>query len=147
MSSFARPSADAFNGANWQNQLGSTSNLFQSIDETSPDDTNFVSSPAAPSNLVYVCNLSSVPDPGIDTGMSLFARLAKSPTSASQIDMAAELRQGYVNEGTQGTLICTITATNVGTSFVTFQHDLSTTEAGTISDFAALFIRFTANQV
>lgn len=147
MATFGRPSADAFNGDNWTNELGLTTNLFDSINESIPDASNFIDSPSAPSNLVYVCNLSSVPDPGIDTGMSLFAAMAKAPIGAAQIDMTAELRQGYVNEGTQGTLICTITAANVGTSFVIYQHDLTTTEASTITNFGNLFMRFTANQV
>ena len=146
MPNFARPSADANNSGAYQNQVGGSSNLYQSIDEANPDDTDYIQSPMAPSTAVYVCNLSSVPDPGVDTDMILFARMRKDPAGAAEIDMTAELRQGYVNEGTQGTLICQLPIMNIDTTFTTYQHNLTTTEAATITDFANLFIRFTTNQ-
>lgn len=147
MATFLRPSADTFNGDSWENQLGSTSNLYQSINEVSPDPANFIDSPAAPSNLVYVTKLDAGTDPGVDDGMILFTYLRKDVGGLAQIDMTAELRQGYVDEGTQGTLICTITATNVSSTSTLFQHDLTNGEGASITDFTDLYIRFVANQV
>lgn len=147
MASFARPSADTDNSGSYENQVGATTNLYQSIDESSPDDTDYISSPAAPASAVYVTKLSTVTDPGVDDGMILFARMRKSPSGAAQIDMTAELRQGYVNEGSQGTLICTISVTNINTTATTYQHDLTTGEGSSITDFSDLYIRFVSNQV
>ena len=146
MPTFARPSADTNNPGSYKNQSGGSTNLFQSIDEVNPDDTNYITSLNAPSTAVYVCNLSSVPNPGINTGMILFARMRKDPGGDANMDMTAELRQGYVSEGAQGTLICQLPITNIDTTFTTYQHNLTTTEASTISDFGNLFMRFTSNQ-
>ena len=57
-----------------------------------------------------------------------------------------ELRQGYVNEGTPGTLIKTTTTTDLPTTWTTYPVTLLEAEAANITDYTDLFLRFVANQ-
>lgn len=147
MATFLRPSADTNNPGSYENQLGLSTDLYQSIDEAVPDDSDYVVSPAAPSSAVYVTKLASGTDPGTDDGMILYARMRKSPSGAAQINMTAELRQGYVSEGSQGTLICTISVSDINATATTYSHALSTAEGASITDFTDLYMRFVSNQV
>ena len=145
MAQFGRPSADTTIG-NWEDELGGTASIFQSIDETSPSDSDFVTSEFAPSSSPYVTKLSSVTDPNVSTGHTVRYRARKDPSTGAQIDLIVELRQGYVSEGSQGTLIATDTEVNLPTSFTTFAFTLSSGEADSITDYSSLFLRFVADQ-
>jgi len=58
-----------------------------------------------------------------------------------------QLRQGYVNEGTPGTLIAEWTHTNIPSAWTGQAQTLSGGQADAITDYANLFLRFVSNQV
>ncbi len=145
MAQFGRPSADTTIGA-WEDELGGTADIFNSINETSPNDSDFITSEFAPSSSPYVTKLTSLTDPVLSTGHTVRYRARKDPSAGSQIDLVVELRQGYVSEGSPGTLIATDTQVNLPTSFTTFAFALSGGEADSITDYTDLYLRFVADQ-
>lgn len=149
MPQYARPSTDE-TGNSFVNQAASNSNMFQSIDETTASDADYIISEKNPSNNVYVCKLSAVTDPLVDTGHIINFRYKKDvAVNAEQIDMTVELREAYANEASQGTLIANGAAAayeNVSSSWTNGSITLSNTAAGTISDYANLALRFSFNK-
>ena len=63
---FARPAADRTDG-NWVSQVPSSLNLYQSIDETSYSDADYIRSGATPSNDTCTIDLSSIATPQAGT--------------------------------------------------------------------------------
>ncbi len=145
MAQFARPNADASIGA-YEDELGGTSDIFNSIDEASPNDSDFITSEFSPSSSPYVCGLSSVTDPLSSIGHVVRYRARKDPSTGAQIDLTVELREGYVNEGSPGTLIATDSQVDLPTAFTTFSFALSGGEADAITDYSDLFLRFVSDQ-
>jgi hypothetical protein len=139
---FARPDNDTTIG-NFTDDGGGTLNIFQAIDETSPSDTDYIRSPTSPASEVYVCRLSDVVDPVSSAGHIMRMRTSADQASQESIDFTQQLRQGYTNEGSQGTLIATQSRTGVtSTTWTTSTHNLSGAEADAITDYTALFFRF-----
>ena len=63
------------------------------------------------------------------------------------LDFTQQLRQGYVSEGTPGTLIASQSRTGVNTTtWTTSTYTLSGAEADAITDYTALFFRFLVNK-
>lgn len=146
MPQFGRPSADTSIGT-YTDQVGGTTNIYTTIDETSPSDADYIRSVAAPANAPYVTKLSNVEDPVSSSGHVIRCRMAKDAAGGATINATVQLRQGYVSEGTPGTLIATIPNTsNISETFTDFTHTLSGAEADAISDYTSLFIRIVANQ-
>lgn len=147
MAQFARPDNDFNNPGSWTDEAAGSTNIFQSIDETSPSDADYIQSPLAPSTAIYVARLSDIEDPVSSTGHVLRTRYAKNSAGGAQIDIVNQLREGYVNEGSPGTLIVARTFTDVSETFTTDAYTLSAGEADSITDYTDLFMRMTANQV
>ena len=147
MPQFGRPSADTNNPGGFVDEGSASTNLFQSIDEVTASDTDFIQSPTAPSNDVYVTKLSTLEDPQTGTGHTVRYRYEKNTSGGAQIDLTVQLRSGYVSEATPGTLIASWTHTNIGTPWTTQTQNLSTTEADNISAYNDLYLRFDVNQV
>jgi hypothetical protein len=147
MPQFARPDADTAVG-NFTTQAGGTTNLFQQIDETSANDADFVRSPVSPVSEVYVCRLSDVVDPVSSSGHVLRMRTANDVGAGGEtLDYTLQLRQGYVNEGSPGTLIATLTRSSVNsTTWTDSSLTLSGGEADAITDYTALFLRLVINK-
>ena len=145
MAQFGRPSVDTYNGDSYVNQAGSGSNLFQSIDEAAADDTDYIKSPNNPTQKAYVTKLTSLIDPTLSTNHVIRVRAKKDLTNTNTLNLAVELREGYVNEGSKGTLIATLTQSNVTTAFVTYSYTLSGAEANAITDYTNLYLRIVAN--
>src|SRR5688572_6700240 len=101
MAQFARPDADTTIG-NFSDAGGGTTNIFQSIDEVSPSDADYVRSPTSPSSEVYVCRLSDVVDPVLSTGHVMRMRTSTDQDAQEVISFTQQLRMTYVNEGSQG---------------------------------------------
>lgn len=137
MPQFARPNQDVVAWA---------SGSFASIDEVAVDDNDFVQSDSNPNNDPYVTKLSSVTDPVSSSGHVVRYRIQK-PFGSAQVDLTVQLRQGYVSEGAQGTLIASWSHTNVPGGFVTWVRSLSGAEADAITDYASLYLRFVADQI
>lgn len=143
---FGRPSADTSIGT-WTDQAAGTTNIYQSIDEISFSDADYIQSVSAPSSAPYVTKLTTLEDPVSSSGHTVRYRYAKSAAGGAQIDLTVELRQGYTNEGSPGTLIATHSYTNISDTVTQAAETLTTGEADTITDYTDLYLRFVANQV
>jgi hypothetical protein len=147
MAQFARPDADTNNPGSFTDQGGGSSNIFNSIDEASPSDADYIRSPTSPASAVYVCRLSDITDPASSSGHTIRMRTATDLDSQESIDFTQQLRQGYVSEGTPGTLIASQSRAGVAsTSWTTSAYTLSGAEADAITDYTALFFRFVVNK-
>ena len=146
MSQFARPSTDTTLGS-YTDQVGGGTNIFETIDEVAADDGDYIQSPLAPSSAAYVTKLTSVEDPQSSSGHVVRYRYQKNAAGGAQIDLTVQLRQGYVNEGTPGTLIAEWTHTNIPSSWTAGSQTLSGAQADAITNYGDLFLRFVSNQV
>lgn len=146
MAQFGRPSTDTTRD-NWEEDDGTTTSIFDQIDETSFDDADYIRTGLVPTADVYVTKLTSVTDPLQSTGHIVRYRYGKDTAGGAQVDITVQLRQGYVNEGSQGTLIHSEVHTNVGVYPIAGSFTLSGGEADSITDYADLFLRIVANQV
>lgn len=145
------PSADAHVGTGWQNEVGGTTNLWQSIDEADPVDTDFVRSPNDPtSSAVYVTTLGTDPveNPNVTTGHIASYRYKKTNVSATPtINLTVQLRQNYVSEASQGTLIASRVHNGISTAWTTQNVELTAGEAGAITYPFTPQLRFIFEQV
>jgi hypothetical protein len=146
ISQFGRPSTDTTNESYTDEGAGST-NIFNSIDESSASESDFIQSASAPTTDVYVTKLTTLEDPEVSTGHIVRYRYQKDASGGSQIDLVVQLREGYVNEGTPGTLIASNTHANISNGWTAGTFTLSAGEADAIGDYDDLFLRLTANQV
>lgn len=146
MAQFGRPSADTLRD-NWEGSDGATTNLFTYIDEEVASDTEYVRTVPAPTDDVYVTKLSAVSDPLSSAGHYVRYRYGKDPAGGALIVLTVQLRQGYVNESSRGTLIASWTHNISGTGALTTQERLlSAAEADAITDYSNLYLRFVAFQ-
>lgn len=146
MPQFARPDLDTLI-SNFQDQAGGVTNIYLTIDEVTASDADYVRSPAAPVNEVYVSRLSDVTDPVSSAGHIMRMRTATDLAAQQSLDFTQQLRQGYVSEASLGTLIATQTRTGVtSTTFTDSAYTLSAAEADAITDYTALFFRFLVNK-
>src|SRR3990167_3114075 len=146
MAQFARPDADTTLG-NFQDQAGGTTNIYLSIGESVADDADYIRSPTSPVNEAYVCRLSDVTDPVSSSSHVMRMRTSVDQASQESLDFTHQLRQGYVNEGTPGTLIASQSRTAVtSTTWTASTYTLSGAEADAITDYTALFFRFNVNK-
>jgi hypothetical protein len=147
MAQFARPDADT-TISNFTDAGGGTTSIFQSIDETSANDSDYVRSPASPTSEFYVCRLSDVTDPVSSSNHVMRMRTSVDQASQETIDFTQQLRMTYVNEGSPGTLIASQSRNGVtSTTWTDSAYTLSGAEADAITDYTALFFRFVVNKV
>lgn len=147
MTQFLRPSADTLRD-NWSEDDATTDALYAEIDESSPADADYIQTQLVPTNDVYVTKLTSADDPGVSTGHTVRVRRSKSAAAGAQIDLTIQLRQGYVSEGSLGTLIAAVaTLTNISETWTDTAYTLSGAEADAITNYSDLYLRFVGNQV
>ena len=148
MAQFGRPEADTYNSDGWTEDDGNTVDMWEEINEVTASDTDYIRSALAPTSDVYVTRLSDMEDPVSSTNHVVRWRWGKSAAGGATINGTVQLRQGYVNEGTQGTLIATCASAEVvPDAFTDDSYTLSGGEADAITDYTALYIRILANQV
>lgn len=147
MAQFGRPSADTNNDGAWVEDDDTSVDIYLEIDEVSASDADFIKSPSAPVNDVYVTKLTTLEDPVSSSGHTVRYRYQKDSAGGAQIDLTVQLRQGYVSEASQGTLIHSEAVTNISNGWTTGSFTLSGGEADSITDYTDLYIRFVANQV
>jgi hypothetical protein len=145
MAQFGRPTTDTTRD-NWEEDDGTTVNIFDQIDEAIADDADFIRTQLTPTADVYVTKLTSLTDPVSSSGHVVRYRYGKDVTGGDQIDITVQLRQGYVNEGTPGTLIAAATHTNVSSGWTAGSITLSGAEADSITDYTDLYLRFVGNK-
>lgn len=147
MPQFARPDADADNTGAFTDQGGGSTSLFATIDETAASDADYIRSPTSPASAVYTARLSDVTDPASSTGHIMRMRTSVDLAAQESIDFTQQLRQGYVSEASQGTLIASQSRTGVtSTTWTDSAYTLSAAEADAITDYTALFFRFIVNK-
>lgn len=145
MAQFGRPSTDTTNEG-YTNEAAGSTNIYQSIDETSASDADYIQSASAPTSDVYVTKLTTLEDPVSSSGHVIRYRYAKSASGGAQIDLTVQLRQGYTNEGSPGTLIKEWSHTDISNTAATQSQTLAGAEADAITDYTDLYLRFVFNQ-
>lgn len=145
MVQFARPNLDITDG-NWIGSDGNNINSYLLIGEGTADDSTYIESEKAPANDPSVFDLSNVVDPVTSTGHIIRYRYQKSFSAGANLDLTVQLRQGYVSEGAQGTLIHSEVHAAIPTGWTAGTFTLSAGEADSITDYTDLQIRFLANQ-
>jgi hypothetical protein len=143
MPQFGRPSADTANPGAYTDQGGGGSNIYTTIDETSPSDADYIRSPLNPQGAVYVTKLSNLEDPQSASGHTLRTRYAKDAAGGGTINLLVELRQGNA----PGTTISTRTLDGISEAFTTDTYNLPSGEADAITDYTDLYVRYTSTQV
>lgn len=143
MVQLARPSSLITRGS-WTRQDAATAGTALVAALSDDLDTTYVVSDSTVEQDIYVVKLGSVTDPIVNTGHSHKYRYAKSASGGAAIDLVTEFREGYVNEGTLGTLINSHTLSDIsGTTVV--QGSLALTNASAISNYGNLFVRHVKN--
>lgn len=147
MPQFARPSADTNNVDAYTDQGGGSSTIYTTIDESAESDADYIRTVVSPSSDVFVTKLSSVTDPVSSSNHVMRMATAVDVDNQEVLDFTMQLRQGYTNEGAQGTLIATVSRTGVSSSgFVVTTYTLSGAEADAITNYADLYYRFLINK-
>ena len=146
MVQIARPTTDTTRD-NWEEDDGTTVNIFDQIDEVSPDNTDYIRTGFSPTADVYVTKLGSLTDPVTATSHIVRYRIGKDTADGQQIDFVVQLRQAYTNEGAPGTLIAEWEHDNVDNTLATITQTLLAAEANAITDYTNLYFRFVATEV
>jgi hypothetical protein len=135
MAQFRRPNADDSLGG-WQDEAGGSTTIYQSIDESSASDADFVRSPNNPdASEIYNYSLSGGATPAGGTRTFRY-RYAKSASGGRQIDLTVRLRQGT-------TILHTYTHTDISDTFTTAEQVVT---AG-ITDYSDLNVQVWAVDV
>jgi hypothetical protein len=132
----ARPLSTVSAGA-WTDQASGTTDMHSPL----ADETNatYIQSELDPSSSVCEVLLETLSDPGTNAAHQVIYRYAKDGTP--QINLTVQLRQGA------STVIAAQTITNVSSSITDGTLALSEAEAGNITDYSDLRLRFIATQV
>ena len=140
MAQFARPTGDLDNTGSWTPDVGPA--LWEDLDDGASADGNTVVSDSSPTTSEpFTVDLGTITDPTISTGHILRIRWAKNSGGGGSKTIRIELREGYVNESTQGTLIATDDYSLNSTTLQNDETALSGAEADNIGDYSDLQIR------
>lgn len=143
MPQILRPDADVSAGA-WAPTPTSPTTLYDKVDEVTRSDADYISSEQAPSSSAAILGLTSGSDPVSSANHDLNYAIRKDASGGSQIDATVELV-----EDPSGTPVAraTYNHTDVANTWTEYNQTLSGGEADSITDYADLGIRITANQV
>jgi hypothetical protein len=145
MAQYGRPSADTYR-TGWENEIAASTLLYQSIDESSYNDGDYIITGACPASSIYVTKLTAVTDPLTGASHVINYRYKKSETGGSSVDITIQLRQDYTAEGTPGTLIASVFHSNISSTIVAGSYLLSTAEADAITSYSTLYFRVVGDQ-
>lgn len=129
----AVPTSDVSDGG-WTNEVGSATDLWASVDETSASDTDYIQSSATPVNDPVTLGFGSLSTP--QSGTRTLRYRYKKSLASGQVDLVADLMEG-------AGVVQTWTHTDISDSWT----DAAQTVTGSVTNYANLRIRFTANQV
>jgi hypothetical protein len=137
MAQYARPDADIIVSV-W-----TTAPLWSKVDEgATGDGTRIVSDSSPIQSEACVLRLSDITDPVSATGHIIRAKWRDETASGADLLATAELREGYVSEVSQGTLIATLQVTiSTHQTDQTDTYGLSAGETNSIGDYTDLFLR------
>lgn len=141
MTDYGRPDSDGYVG-NYEDQDGGTTDLYQAIDEVTPSDADHIESSNSPSSDPYVCGLSTLSSIESDRSHRVRYKYAKTSSGAEQVDLTVELREGYTDEASKGTLIASWSHTDIAATTTNARQTLTDAEVGSITDYADLWLRF-----
>ena len=142
---FAYPTTDTLRD-NWEEDDGTITAIYDQIDEAANDDSDYIRTQTSPTSDVYVTKFGALVDPVSSAEHTLRLRYAKDSASGDPISLLAQLRQGYTDEGSPGTLIATgLNNTNVSNTWTQADYALSTGEADAITDYSDLYLRLVGN--
>lgn len=139
MAQFARPEADITRTA-WDEDDGTTTDIWDQIDESAFDDADYIKSATPPGANEYETRLSDVTDPVSSSSHVMRWRRRKTPSAGAQINLTVRLLVGT-------TQITSQADTNIPTSFTTTTYTLSGAEADAITDYTDIRMEFVAAQV
>lgn len=151
MAQYAIPDADLVDGT-WLDEGAAAVDMWDGIAPGTPgsigagDDSTFIESIANPSAEACAFGLSTIEDPASSTGHIMRWRRAKDAAAGGQIDLTVEVRQGYTNEGSQGTLINGFADNDLSETIATTSDTFTGGEADAITDYADLQSRFEVTQ-
>jgi hypothetical protein len=128
----AVPASDASTGS-W-----TATPLYPNIDETTADDSNYITSSPNPTSDVCEVAFGTLNDPSLSTGHIIYYRYRKAGNAGKQVDLQVDLVQGT-------TIIATWTHTDIGVGINQASQTLTGTQADSITDYTDLRLRFTAN--
>jgi hypothetical protein len=141
---FLRPIEDTIIGG-YSDAGAGTTDIFESIDEVSPSDVDYVGSREPPINDPYVTRLTAAEAATVNTDHLVRTRVRAAIGSEWGIDYFLELRESYVDEDDKGELIKQWIHALIPTTFTTYEDTLSEAEASNIGEPAELFLRMTFN--
>lgn len=104
----ARPASDVSIGT-WTNDAGGTTNLYQSIDEGTFSDADYIQSAVNPTTDLVKIRLGALVDPAVNTGHIARYRYMTDVVAGQQIDLVVRL---YQADGT--TVVASQSHTNIG---------------------------------
>ena len=134
-----RPDADQTVG-NWTDEAGNTTNLYQSIDEVTPNDSDYVASEANPNNSSYLVRLSD-PAGSVTTAQPITIKYRYEKEGNAACDLLVELVENATTPVTRASK----EHLDIGTAVVSGTITMSTAEKSAVSDWADLYLRFTAD--
>lgn len=147
MPQFGRPSADTNNPGSYTDQAGGSTNIYLTIDEVTQDNADYIRTPVTPSAAVYVTKLSNTTDPLLSTGHIMRMATNTDQDNQETVSFTQQLRQGYVSEASQGTLIASQSRNTVSsTTWTVSTYTLSAAEADAITDYTSLYYRFSITE-
>jgi hypothetical protein len=123
---------------NWTDEGGASIDLYQSIDETPANDSDYIQSENSPVNSATKISLSNPSGSVNPSGPHLLSyRYQKRPSDADQqIDLVVRLIEGASTE------IASWTHTNISTTVVQADQTLTAPQVGAIGNYADLHLEF-----
>jgi hypothetical protein len=109
-------------------------NFYTDIDEASPSDTDYVSSPSNPSSSVFEAKFATVATPADNNGWTLQIRARHRGATSNSLNVAL----------VQNTTVIAATTVTLTSSFATYTLTLTPTQGATITDLTNLRVRCTA---
>lgn len=134
MAQFARPDNDDIIG-NYIDELGGNTNIFQSIDESSFDDSDYVNSGTVGAGVEdYNAGASVITDPVSSVNHTVRWRYRKDQSGGRAIEAILQIRQA-------GVIIVTRNFLDISTLFTQDTYTFSAAEADSITDYSNLNFR------
>ncbi len=133
----APPTADVSNPGGFTNESGGGT-LWSHIDETVPDDQDYLQSPLHPAAAECEVAVQAIADPHLSTCHEVDIRYGKDAAGGDNIDITVQLRQGAV-------VIASQLFQNVGAGFTLGKLALTAAQADAITDYTNLRLHFIAN--
>lgn len=146
MAQFARPTTDTTR-TNWEEDDGTTTAIYDQVDEAVRDDADYIRTGLIPNNAIWVTKFGSLTDPATGAGHILRYVLAKDAADGEQIDFIVQLRQGYTNEGSPGTLIQEWLHPDVSGTLTLYEQTLGEANANLITDYTSLYYRVSCSEI